>query len=152
MSHFNASFQQDKLPLISLLVGSFKKLDNIVASLLKRIPCDEEIKLTLWRCDPSKAPLYNGFNIKFVKECWDIIGKEISQFIKYLFNIGIYDPFINKHGLLLSQKSQILHPLRNISLLAWFDAFIRSFLKYITTGLKQMMGIIISENQTGFVL
>jgi len=43
---------------------------------------EDEIKAAVWRCDPSKAPGYDGFNIKFIKCMWDIIGKDIITFVQ----------------------------------------------------------------------
>lgn len=71
---------------------------------MERIPCDEEIKAVMWGCDPGKAPGYDVFNIRFIKECADIIGKDLTKFIKDFFVTGRFDLTINKNWVTLITK------------------------------------------------
>lgn len=38
-------------------------------------------------CDSLKAPGYGGFNLKFIKKFWNVIGDEIMTFVQNLFLI-----------------------------------------------------------------
>ena len=42
---------------------------------------EDEIKAAVWGCDPSKAPSYDGFNIKFIITVWNVIGKDVISFV-----------------------------------------------------------------------
>lgn len=46
------------------------------------IPDDEEILAAIRSCDPSIAPGYDGYNLKFLLRMWDIVGEEILSFVK----------------------------------------------------------------------
>lgn len=93
--YYKNNYQQAHLPFISLPHGAFKKIGRDVLAHLDMLLDDTKIKEDVWSCDSLKAPGYNGFNMKFVKECWDIIGKDIIQFIKGFFEIGKFDHAIN---------------------------------------------------------
>nr|GFA01324.1 RNA-directed DNA polymerase, eukaryota [Tanacetum cinerariifolium] len=52
---------------------------------LKRLATLEEIKEAGWDCGSSKAPGPDGFSFTFVKKYWDIIQKDMFDFINSFF-------------------------------------------------------------------
>ena len=42
----------------------------------------------MWYYDPSKALDYDGFNVKFIKKMWQIIGGEIFSFVQDFFSLS----------------------------------------------------------------
>jgi len=47
-----------------------------------------EVKEALLNCDISKAPGYDGFNMKCIKHVWPIVGEEFSRYIMEFFETG----------------------------------------------------------------
>ena len=45
------------------------------AQCLEMLPTVDEIRQVVWSCDPSKAPGVDGFNLNFVRNCWDTLGR-----------------------------------------------------------------------------
>nr|GFA04876.1 RNA-directed DNA polymerase, eukaryota, reverse transcriptase zinc-binding domain protein [Tanacetum cinerariifolium] len=41
----------------------------------------EEVKITVWDCGINKAPSPNGFSFAFVKKRWDLLKKDIFEFV-----------------------------------------------------------------------
>ncbi|GJW41611.1 RNA-directed DNA polymerase, eukaryota, reverse transcriptase zinc-binding domain protein [Tanacetum coccineum] len=52
---------------------------------LERLVTLEEIKEAIWDCGSSKAPGPDGFSFTFVKNYWDIIQKDMFDFINSFF-------------------------------------------------------------------
>lgn len=55
---------------------------------MEHMPTVEEIKTAAWECDPTKAPGYDGFNMKFVKELWSEIGNDFVICVLDFFASG----------------------------------------------------------------
>lgn len=66
-----------------------------MASWLDSIRGDEEILTTIRSCDPTKAPEYDGFNLKFLLQMWNIIGEEILAYVKAFFVTRQFQSSIN---------------------------------------------------------
>lgn len=64
--HFIYHFKQVNLPNITLPLGSFKMVNPKLASSVDLVHEAKEIIMAIKRCDPSKAPRYDGFNLKFL--------------------------------------------------------------------------------------
>jgi len=45
-----------------------------------------EVRKAMLSCGPSKAPGYDGFNLKCIRHVWPIIGEECSKFILQFFD------------------------------------------------------------------
>ncbi|GJW80269.1 putative RNA-directed DNA polymerase, eukaryota, reverse transcriptase zinc-binding domain protein [Tanacetum coccineum] len=60
-------------------------LNSIDRDYLERLVTHEEIKEAVWDCDSSKAPGPDGFSFAFVKKYWDIIKKDLHDFINSFF-------------------------------------------------------------------
>ncbi|GJZ43427.1 RNA-directed DNA polymerase, eukaryota, reverse transcriptase zinc-binding domain protein [Tanacetum coccineum] len=57
---------------------------------LERLVTLEEIKEAVWDCGSSKAPGPDGFSFAFVKKYWDIIQKDMFNFINSLLFLHPY--------------------------------------------------------------
>ncbi|GJY39305.1 hypothetical protein Tco_0425669 [Tanacetum coccineum] len=60
-------------------------LNSMDQDYLERLVTHEEIKEAVWDCGSSKAPSPDGFSFAFVKKYWDIIKKDLHDFINSFF-------------------------------------------------------------------
>ncbi|GJT53852.1 RNA-directed DNA polymerase, eukaryota, reverse transcriptase zinc-binding domain protein [Tanacetum coccineum] len=60
-------------------------LNSMDRDYLERLVTHEEIKEAVWDCGSSKAPGPDGFSFAFVKKYWDIIKKDLHDFINSFF-------------------------------------------------------------------
>ncbi|CAK8571444.1 unnamed protein product [Lathyrus sativus] len=47
-----------------------------------------EVRKDVFSCDGNKCPGVDGFNIKFIKSCWDIVGQDFTSCILEFFKTG----------------------------------------------------------------
>ena len=55
---------------------------------LEKTPTKAEIKQAVWACGIDKAPGFDGYNFKFIREMWDVIKDEIYDSVMEFFATG----------------------------------------------------------------
>lgn len=60
---------------------SLKSLFHAEVEYLEAPFLDEEIKEDVWSCDGSKSLGPNEYNFVFIKNCWNILKEEITNFM-----------------------------------------------------------------------
>ncbi|CAH9059413.1 unnamed protein product [Cuscuta epithymum] len=58
---------------------------------LMELPQEEEVKKAVWNLNPKGAPGPDGFNGKFFKKCWHIVGSDLLKAVQEFF-LGISIP------------------------------------------------------------
>ena len=116
---FEARFvRNEELPL---------KLDNVKSISISRednqmlvgVFSEEKIREAVWSCDSSKIPGPDGFNMGFIKFCWDFIKMDIMAAVKDFEDNGKWPRGSNASFLCLIPKvenPQQLGEFRPISL------------------------------------
>ena len=62
---------------------------------LEATPLREEVKNVVWACGIDKAPGFDGYNFKFIREMWYVIKDEIYEFVLEFFISGCSTRNIN---------------------------------------------------------
>nr|XP_025665300.1 uncharacterized protein LOC112763991 [Arachis hypogaea] len=62
-----------------------KSISAAEASSMELIPSKEEIKSAVWHCPPSRAAEPDGFNFKFIRRLWEVIGDEFCSSVRKFF-------------------------------------------------------------------
>ncbi|GJU96537.1 putative RNA-directed DNA polymerase, eukaryota, reverse transcriptase zinc-binding domain protein [Tanacetum coccineum] len=118
---------------------------------LERLMTHEEIKEAVWDCGSSKAPGPDGFSFAFVKKYWDIIKKDLHDFINSFFtscdipygaNSSFFTliPKVNNHTLITD--------FRPISLIGIHYKIIA---KILANRLSKVIHKIVSKEQSAFI-
>ncbi|KAH1098667.1 hypothetical protein J1N35_015588 [Gossypium stocksii] len=74
---------------------SFPLLNSSEISLLEASVTDEEIKKAMFDMAPLKAPGSDGFHAHFFQSQWDIIGNDVCQWVKNIFDGRPIDQDLN---------------------------------------------------------
>ena len=88
LSFYKKLYRQELKPKIHLDSSILPKISEEQLQSLEKRPSMEEISLALHDCDGSKAPGYDGFNLKFVKSIWKDIEHEVYNFILDFWILG----------------------------------------------------------------
>ena len=103
-SFFKNLYSQLDVPDISLPQNFLPRISTEEARILERRPTPEEVKDAVWSCESSKSPGYDGFNFKFIKNMWEVIGGEIVNFVLNFFECGYFPNEINMMWVVLILK------------------------------------------------
>ncbi|XP_072054162.1 uncharacterized protein [Arachis hypogaea] len=78
-------YHQKKPPLVGFMDGLVKRIDEEDSTALERIPTMEEIREAIWDCESSNASGSDGYNMNFIKKCWNEIGVEFTTVVLDFF-------------------------------------------------------------------
>ncbi|XP_016185123.1 uncharacterized protein LOC107626735 [Arachis ipaensis] len=78
-------YRQEFAPRIGVRDGLLKKIGRDEADALEVLPSVEEIREAVWDCESSKAPRSDGYNMNFIKKCWEEIGQEFTEAVMDFF-------------------------------------------------------------------
>lgn len=112
---------------------------------------EDEITAAVWSCNPSKAPGYDGFNIKFIKYMWDIIGKDVISFVHNFFSTGFLPPRVNTTWITLVPKKTDAKELGDFRPISMVGCLYKIISKILSRRLKEVMPFLVGHNQTGFI-
>jgi len=111
----------------------------------------EEIKEAVDCCDPSKAPGYDGFNLRFIKKLWPEMEEDFYAYVMRFFeNEKLHQSFNTTWMVLIPKKKGVLEvsEYRPISLVGCIYKVIA---KILCRRIKGVMPSIIGETQTAFI-
>ncbi|XP_072060393.1 uncharacterized protein [Arachis hypogaea] len=68
----------ERSPVVEFRDGVVNRIDEEESIALERLPMTEEIREAVWDCESSKTPASDGYNMNFIKKCWDEIGADFT--------------------------------------------------------------------------
>ncbi|XP_025638493.1 uncharacterized protein [Arachis hypogaea] len=78
-------YHQERSPLVGFRDGLVEVISEEDAKALEVLPTAQEVREAVWDCESSKAPESDGYNMNFIKKCWDEIGNEFTAAILNFF-------------------------------------------------------------------
>jgi len=111
----------------------------------------EEIKEALLSCDPSKAPGYDGFNIKCIKHVWPVIGDDFSRCILKFFETGHLPRAMNMTWVTLIPKKEGALDILDYRPISMVGSVYKVIAKILSRRLREVVPELIGEAQTAFV-
>lgn len=149
--HFIEHCKQENRPHITLPLIAFKKLSSQHALLLDEIPNDNEILGATKSCDPTKAPRYDGYNLRLLLKMWDIIGGGVLGFVKSFFQNDTFPTSINTTWVTKIPKKESVDSVEDFRPISMVSCVYKIVSKVLTRMLKYVMGLINFENHYGFI-
>lgn len=86
--YFLQRFSREPLPNFDFDIEGHTKITAEQNAFLESLPSREEIKSAVWACSTEKAPGFDGFNFKFIREMWDEIKDDIYEFVTRFLECG----------------------------------------------------------------
>ncbi|GKA66695.1 putative RNA-directed DNA polymerase, eukaryota, reverse transcriptase zinc-binding domain protein [Tanacetum coccineum] len=126
-------------------------LNSMDRDYLERLVTHEEIKEAVWDCGSSKAPGPDGFSFAFVKKYWDIIKKDLHDFINSFFASCDMPYGANSSFFTLIPKVNnptLITDFRPISLIGIHYKIIA---KILANRLSKVIDKIVSKEQSTFI-
>ncbi|GJV50353.1 RNA-directed DNA polymerase, eukaryota, reverse transcriptase zinc-binding domain protein [Tanacetum coccineum] len=134
------------------LLHELKKIDNTKRDYLKRLVTLKEIKEAVWDCGSSKAPGPDGFSFAFVKKYWDIIQKDLYDFISSFFASSELPYGANSSFFTLIPKVNNPTLITDFRLISLIDIHYKIIAKILANRLSKVIDKIVSKEQSAFIV
>ena len=110
------------------------------------------MKQAVWAYDIDKAPGFNGYNFKFIREMWDILKEEIYEFVMEFFVTGCFVRHLNITWVTLIPKLDNPTSIEDYRPISMVGALYKVISKLLTASLKEVIVSLIDESQSAFVM
>ena len=107
--------------------------------------------MLLSSCDPSKAPGYDGFNLKCIKQLWPVLGEDFCAYILNFFETGTIFAGFNTTWVTLIPKKKGLLEVSDFRPISLVGSLYNVIAKILSSRLKLVLPKLIGESQTAFV-
>ena len=118
---------------------------------LNRTPTKEEIQKVVNHLNPDKSPGPDGFNGAFFREFWDIIGNDLVQAIKSIFEGNLIPSQVNATFVTLIPKVSNASTLAQFRPISCINTTYKIISKIMTNRMVPIIQRLISSNQTAFL-
>ena len=111
----------------------------------------DEVKKEIDSMEEDRAPGPDGFNVNFVKICWEIIKKDLLKMVCKSQRCGNIEGSTNLAFLALIRKEKEEKTFDRFRPISLCNIGYKIITKIMATRLKHILPFIIPENQGGFV-
>nr|XP_009587520.1 uncharacterized protein LOC104085230 [Nicotiana tomentosiformis] len=115
------------------------------------LPYEEEIRDTVFSMDPNSVAGPDRFNGHFYQATWNIIKKEVCQFVQAYFSGTSITKYFTHTSLVLIPKVSSPSTLDQLRLISLCNVSNKIISKILSTRLSQLLPKLIYDNQTGFI-
>ena len=148
---FANRFTQGVTPNFDFDMDSHPKLSEAQACELERIPSREEIKSAVWACGMDKAPGFDGFNFRFIREMWDELKEDIFDTVTKFFTYGGSLRHLNVTWVTLIPKNDNPTAIEEYRPISMVGSIYKIIAKILSSRLKEVIAPLIDESQNAFV-
>ncbi|XP_016168594.1 uncharacterized protein LOC107611147 [Arachis ipaensis] len=118
-------YHQERSPEVGFRDGLVERISKEDSLALEVLPSPEEIKEAVWDCESSKAPGCDGYNMNFIKKCWNDIGSDFTAAVLGFFQSSRLPPDANVTWVALAPSFLVLRKSKICVRLAWWGVYIR---------------------------
>ncbi|XP_015964261.1 uncharacterized protein LOC107488078 [Arachis duranensis] len=144
-------YHQEEFPLVGFrngLVNMISKEDSLA---LEVLPSVEEIREAVWDCESSKAPESDGYNMKFIKRCWDEIGTKFIAAVTSFFQTARLPKDSNITWMALAPKFIGAKEIKDLHPISMVGCVYKVILKVLVRRMRLVMSGLVGETQSAFV-
>ena len=130
---------------------NMSKLQPEEASRLESQVTRQEIKEALFSCDPSKAPGYDGFNLKCIRKMWHVIDEDFYTAILDFFETGNLHCSFNTTWVILVPKKSEAKEVTDYRPISLVGSVYKVIAKILSKRLRSVLPALVGETQSAFV-
>ncbi|XP_016206246.1 uncharacterized protein LOC107646584 [Arachis ipaensis] len=130
------------------LVDMISEEDSVT---LEVLPSVEEIREAVWDCESSKAPGSDGYNMNFIKKCWDEIGAEFTAAVTDFFQTSRLPKDSNVTWVALAPKFVGAKEIKDLRPISMVGCVYKVISKVLVRRMRSVMPGLVGETQSAFV-
>ena len=112
---------------------------------------EEEIRAAVWDCGREKSPGPDGFNIEFIKACWQVVKKDITEAIQEFSQRNHIPRGCNSAFISLIPKKLDASDLSDFRPISLVGIIFKILSKTMASRLKKILHYVINPIQSAFV-
>ncbi|KAA3482563.1 LINE-type retrotransposon LIb DNA [Gossypium australe] len=131
--------------------NSFSCLKPPEITFLNTAVSNEEIKKALFDMAPLKALGSDGFHALFFQSQWDILGEDVCQWVKGIFEGKMIEPELNNTLIVLIPKKVSPEDFSHFRPISLCSVLYKLVMKVIANRFKIIFPKLVSQEQAGFI-
>ncbi|XP_016164370.1 uncharacterized protein LOC107606876 [Arachis ipaensis] len=144
-------YHQERSPVVGFRNGLVNRITEEDSIALERIPTMEEIKEAVWDCESSKAPRSDGYNMNFIKKCWDEIGAKFMAAVLDFFLSSRLPSDSNITWVALAPKFTGAKEIKDLRPISMVGCVYKVISKVMVRRMRSVMPGLVGETQSTFV-
>ncbi|RYQ86962.1 hypothetical protein Ahy_B10g106568 [Arachis hypogaea] len=144
-------YHQESSPRVSFRDGLVNRLEREEAEALEVLPSVEEVKEAVWDCKSSKALGSDGYNLNFVKRCWNEIGTKFTTAVMAFFVTARLPADSNITWVALAPKFVGAKKVKDLRPISMIGCVYKVISKLLTRRMRSVMPGLVGESQSAFV-
>ena len=137
--------QKKKKEVMPSLISRWRILTEEQRQMLTKEVSREDVRRVIFSIPDDKAPGADGFNSKFYKHYWEVVGDHVIRAVIDFFQTGKLLKVINVTTLTLVQKVDCLDKVSDFRPIACYSILYKCITKLLTEKLNQVLPEIISH-------
>ncbi|XP_074302786.1 uncharacterized protein LOC141634757 [Silene latifolia] len=133
-----------------ILQGVEGRVSDAMNNILRAEYTGEEVVTALSQMNPLKAPRPDGMNGLFFQTYWHIVGPSVIRQVLNILNGASFPPSLNKAQIVLIPKKKAPDKMMDFRPISLCNVVYKIVSKVLANRLKQLLGDIVSENQSAF--
>ena len=150
-SYYKALYTKTRSTKFDITGLGLQRLSETESMELEKPVTKQEIAAALAECDPSKAPGYDGFNLKCIKHIWPVIGDDLCTYILSFFENGTLHASFNTTWVKLIPKKKGILEVSDFRPISLVGSIYKIIAKILSGRLKSVLPKLIGDSQTAFV-
>lgn len=111
----------------------------------------QEVKGALFHMHHDKSPGPDGMSPGFYQRYWSIVDTDVTKMVQNFFDTGTFDQHVTDTNIVLVPKKQSPKTMANLRPIFLCNMVYKVASKVIANRLKEVIGLVISENQSAFI-
>ncbi|XP_016206359.1 uncharacterized protein LOC107646704 [Arachis ipaensis] len=141
----------ERSPVVGFRDGLVNRINEEDSIALERLPTMEEIKEAVWDCESSKAPGSDGYNMNFIKKCWDEFGAEFMAAVLDFFQSSRLPSDSNITWVALAPKFTGAKEIKDLRPISMVGCVYKVISKVMVRRMSSVMPGLVGETQSAFV-
>ncbi|XP_057747591.1 uncharacterized protein LOC130966784 [Arachis stenosperma] len=148
---YKSLYHQEVSPRIGFHDGLVSQISEEESISLKVLPSSEEMKEAVWDCKSTKAPSNDGYNMNFIKKCWEEIRGEFTAAVMSFFEIAKLPNDSNVTWVALALKFVGAKEIKDLRLISMVGDVYKVISKVLCRRLRRVMLRLVGKTHSAFV-
>ncbi|XP_074278014.1 uncharacterized protein LOC141601619 [Silene latifolia] len=111
----------------------------------------QEVRIAMFDISGNKAPGPDGYNSQFFKDAWEVVGPEVGEAVRSVFESGALLKQCNNTIITLVPKVDMPESVLQFRFIAYCNTIYKCLSKELCNRLSQVLPDIVSPSQSAFI-